>query len=432
MVTSAAVAAVALALAGPGAVLAVTALAADPPPPVPVRGAGTLPDAVSSVPGSAVSVQDAPAGRAGVLAQVVGGLSATDEDDLAVIGADADSYRRVPLQGSALDVEGTSFADIAIAVLSPDGTRVAMAGMEDEAVVLVVRDLRSGRSRVYDSAALSAPYALAWSPDGRALAVLDGGPDGYDRGRVQLLDLAAGSFAVVKEGVGRGGVAFSADGRRLLAQDAALLLVVERDGTEVRRVPYVGSGVLAQRHAWSPDGALAAIEGCEEDCEAVYGPGSRTVSFVPLAGGDAPDPIELRGGRLASVVGWRTPHEVVLGVSEDDGERTVIAAFDVRSGTSTVLSTLDVYDVIGVDLAADVLARGMVRRAGRLDGGPRPAWPGLLLVAAGSVLGLVGAGVVGLVAAVTRHRAVAPGAAGPFAPPPPPSPTLPLPPPPPP
>ena len=175
-----------------------------------------------------------------------------------VVGANGRVVRRVTKYALPGAVFGSVFS------WSPDGTRIVYAGGSPAGRGLFI-------ARV-DEKASSSPTAIrstlvngpgspgdpAWSPNGSAIAYLDGAggislvnPDGTARRRLPV------RFAY--------GPVWSPDGSKLAFVSRQANYVVSADGTSLKRLPgcrcaKVWPGFM-QRLTWSPDGSMIAYAG---------------------------------------------------------------------------------------------------------------------------------------------------------------------------
>jgi hypothetical protein len=180
-----------------------------------------------------------------------------------------DVARRTRLRSLDEDVNDTPFTAAAVA---PDSKTVALAGAwgrRSQTLNVVIWDLASGDEirRIEGLAGAPMPQnrtgqafqALAYSPNGRTLAVLL-------KGRVVLVEVATGkrrgelTFATTADSQAErgaftlGSLAFTADGRRLLAgcSDGAIRRFDLRSGRELPPLSGHGSAVIAL--CCTPDG----------------------------------------------------------------------------------------------------------------------------------------------------------------------------------
>lgn len=204
--------------------------------------------------------------------------------------------------------------------VSPDGQTVATTSFDESAVILWDFAKRS-RKGLLDAEPLS-PTALAWSRDGRLIAVARGVGD--HRG-VVLYDVASRKPKVLsleEDSLVRG-LAFSPDGRTLAVQyenDGVIIwdLPAGRQWAALGRERGEGEGI-----AFSPDGSVLATE-----CDSLRPPGIRLwdVSKRP-------------GGRASSVLPKAYPN---LPTGDDrlaaEIERAIRGTFDRRNIESLTVS----------------------------------------------------------------------------------------------
>jgi RNA polymerase sigma factor (sigma-70 family) len=154
------------------------------------------------------------------------------------------------------DVMGVAF--------SPDGKRLAAAGLDGAAVIL---DMESGKAVADIKSEVSDLQALAFSPDGRALALGGGGKKGA--GRVQFLDVVSGKTLSASDFPDTvTGVAFSPDGRLagVTGADKMVHLLDVTTGKEVRA--FAGHADVVFAAAFSADGKLLAAGGGPSEVKA--------------------------------------------------------------------------------------------------------------------------------------------------------------------
>jgi len=164
-------------------------------------------------------------------------------DGVYVVGADGRGLRRV-LATRAAGVDW-----------SPDGAAIAVLGQPPEGGEMVLRllDVTTGAASDVDANGLGSPLAVAWSPDGRTLAVVTGNG-------ISLVARAGGTARRLVSAFYVTGVSWAPDGRRLafngsrerrrprpeLARlDPTDLWVIGRDGSGLRRLTRTPGPELA-------------------------------------------------------------------------------------------------------------------------------------------------------------------------------------------
>jgi WD40 repeat protein len=140
----------------------------------------------------------------------------------------------------------------AATAFSADGRRLALAGGDKITIVDLARREVSARLKLTGNGGQGA-QALAFSPDGRTLAMSRAG----EPGRVELWDLERRSVRATT-GRGAGYVAFRPDGRLLMTGDPFQLI---DPATGATRPPAPGTGKLDGPFAFSPDGRQVAFAG---------------------------------------------------------------------------------------------------------------------------------------------------------------------------
>ncbi|MDQ1645140.1 MAG: hypothetical protein QOJ50_1324 [Cryptosporangiaceae bacterium] len=326
------------------------------------------------------NARTAPAGRAIAVVQYYW----WDSVRTVVLGADRDTYRDLdPGLGSA------SF--YGQAVLSPDGTLAAVARGAGQ---LDLVTLRTGKVR---TVRLSEPsfqaVAYAFSPDGRTLAA---GLTTHlsDAGPLLLVDVARGSITPLPlDGVSE--FAFSPDGQRIATQSGGVVSISDRSGVVQRSFPVPRSEArLGGPNAWSPDGRyLVTVH------ESGGGGGPAEFTFLPVDPADKGAPAT-RSYPAASLLGWRSGTELVLGENRDPGQ--LISIVDLVSGRRQVVSSVTGGAVTAV--AAGLLTEAGTRPAGDPDFGPWPSWLWWLLGGGVLVLALVSVAFVWGVRAIRASR----------------------------
>jgi RNA polymerase sigma factor (sigma-70 family) len=185
-----------------------------------------------------------------------GGKPKPADSGKAELPAGGDGWReRHEFPSPGGDVMGVAF--------SPDGKRLAFAGLEGLAVLA---DVESGKALAEIKTDLSDLQALAFSPDGKVLAAGGGSKKG---GRVVFLDPTGGK---PQSGIDLPDtvtcVAFSPDGRlaAVTGADKSVRLFDVPSGKEVRS--FAGHADAVFSAAFSPDGKLLATGGGPSEVKA--------------------------------------------------------------------------------------------------------------------------------------------------------------------
>jgi hypothetical protein len=354
----------------------------------PGSGPASLPDRVARYSYLTATVSASPPGPAIALYQHGTGVELADNPQALVLGANADVYRRVDVaeRRGGPRTQG----DPAPMLLSPDGTRVAV-GSYDGAADLALVDLATGG--VTRRAAPAGPdlVPLAWSPDGRYLAVIEpigANPYSVDpvEGRLALYDLAGGGVTR-PAGLARvSAVAFAPTGPDLAVQDGGVLSIVDRSGARLRTLDSPGQLRLVAA-SWAPDGSRLALASPRDAANprvvlldpAGSGPG------VMITGEDTP-------------LGWTGARRIlcrhadaVVEVDLDTGRKHTVTRFDTGPFQN--------YQIGSVQLAAGLLPGLRIRPAGGADRGPWPGWWRLTVAVAVALM----AGLVVVVIRRFRH-----------------------------
>ena len=330
-----------------------------------------------------------------------------------VLGAGGDTYRRVDVAEERAGAE--TQGDPAPMLLSPAGSHVAVGDHNTRNPGVAVVDLATGRIALHPLPQGRSVVPVAWSADGTSMALLLSADatnpysGGLIEGDVGILDLTTDQTEVL-DGGEADAVAFSPDGSALAVQrsgeNGRELVIVDGDGERV----VAADGLLAGPSAWSPDGRLVAITTVDPSlAPAPPGdPGIPTgLAFVDAtgSGGEVPAPIDLRVSGPGRVLGWNGTDEVLVLLDGGDGD-TCCGSDDATLSTVPLdgssprtlmtMSGLQSYGVGRFQLAAAAAERLQVVTPDVTDRGP---WP----LAQRIVLALLAGLAVWLVAAVVAR-----------------------------
>ena len=334
-------------------------------------------------------VRTAPLGRAVALYQQGTGVEWRDYPQALVLAADGTATRRLSL---ALDRAGSGAqGDPAPMLLSADGRHVAVGAYDQTRDDLVILDLSDGAVDEVPVPAGEEIRPLAWSPDGRRLAITAGKA-------LLMVDLRSGTASRLPQGDGAVGAAFSPVSDDLAVLTATLtvtdtgigsftsprLQVLAADGTLQRTLQLRSFDRPLGSNAWSPDGRLLALDA----------PGDR-VAFVRTDGsGDAPPTLDVPHpgeGYHGYFAGWSSAERLVLATGPGTGGvrgdatlvETGLAGQDER--VLTTISTNDGNEAVWrMQLASALLPRHFPRPQSESDTGPwsLPYTAGLSVAAA--------------------------------------------------
>ncbi|MEV6925306.1 WD40 repeat domain-containing protein [Dactylosporangium sp. NPDC051485] len=239
-------------------------------PSAPAAGPATLPRVFADHSYLTANVSAAPAGPAIAIYGYGQGDMPYQTPQLIAVGMDGRTYREIDIaskRGRPAEADALK-SPPAPALLSPDGSRVAVADDRGPANDVAIVDLTTGRTRSHPVPAGSAVQLLAWSPDSMRLAyaVAPYRADGHGDprpalaadGELTLLDLATGGTSTVAGQRGVLDAAFSPDGRTLAVQvGPELRLLNDGGGSTVVALP--AGHRLGGPAAWSPDGSRLAL-----------------------------------------------------------------------------------------------------------------------------------------------------------------------------
>jgi hypothetical protein len=315
-------------------------------------------------------------------------------EDNQVVLVDGDRYRRMPLR----DVVFTSSEDFRnrVRYLSPDGRHLAyFRSNRPHEPIWVVLDLASGSVRPFPRDLGYVTAMVAWSPDGRRIAF--GSQDSVTgptaaRGRLAIWDLDTGRVHGLDALGPLTEASFSPDGRRIAARLGAEILILDDTGRVQRRLPIGPRDILAGPAAWSPDGALLAVERLRSNPD-VGLDSPLALRFVRVDGAGA-GPAEVALGDNDQPQGWRGTGAFVV------WDKARLVEVSVGTGARTTLAETG-DEVSGLHVASGLLSDLTVRAPGDVDRGP---WPTSLAALLSLTMALVVVLVVVVVLRRTVHR----------------------------
>lgn len=313
----------------------------------------SVPEHILLPPDWTVPVEASPLGRAAVVLDAM--------DRYFAIAADTRRVRWLPEVA-----ERCTF--LAEALLSPDGTRLAVSGEID----VLILDLTTGEHRLYPIDEDGPITVLAWSPDSRLVACSNDGD-------LVVLELPLGRVRPVDlDGEECSGAAFGPDTSRLAVDldEGVGLVVFAADGSVANLVslPTEDGEELSGTAAWSPDGRLLAVERARPDLGAADSDAELeeyAVSFIEVDG-DEPvrsvHELSIAGVEYLDIAGWRSPEHVVFLEHRPDGISLVVRDLDGRELERLATVSADVFDV---QLAPGLLGQLRSRPLGTDDAGPQ-------------------------------------------------------------
>jgi len=362
---------------------------ADRPADRPATPAGraTLPKTFADPSLLTASVSDSPPGPAiALLHQGSFGTPGLGTKQLVVVGIDGRTYRRLDLaerRGSAPEGEWWAAPET---LLAPDGSVVAVVDPARVGDRIELVDLRTGRVRTYHLDPPTAVRPLAWSPNGRWLALMTNeAPIDHNEfpSTPAILDTETGAirrFDRLRSGNGFYGASFAPDGERIaLATTSSgntignAIRIVDLTGTVLYTLPAKDALLDLRGQSWSPDGRLLVG----------YRPGDQgyRLTFVDATGQDRPVPPPRQGDPGGMLLGWRSPDTMLYQLGND------VAEVPVDGGPTRILSRFGHgWPVLGgtrwLHLATGLVADAAVRDPGPVERGPWPWWWRLTLAAA--------------------------------------------------
>jgi hypothetical protein len=331
-------------------------------------------------------VSDSPPGRAIALyKQGALGTRYLGTRQVVVVGADGRTYRRLDAAESRGVVGADGEFEPADGLLAPDGGSVALAESERVTGAIDVVDLRTGKVRGYRLDPPGSTHPLAWSADGRRLAVvLNDAPlaASEDPREIAILDVTTGAvnrLALSRMSSWGFAAAFAPDGMRLAVtvdvgeaspSSEQAVAIIDLAGTVLHTIAMPRWHTIAGPAAWSPDGALLVT--------VRHMDGASTLTFLDATGEDraVPAPRSLAGPWL-DLLGWRSPDTLLIGI---DGSRDYrIAETPLRGGEPRTVSRLpqgigNLASVGRLQLAGALVGTATITDAGGVERGPWPWW----------------------------------------------------------
>ncbi|MGB3762033.1 MAG: hypothetical protein WA966_02345 [Ornithinimicrobium sp.] len=352
-------------------------------------------------------VSRAAPGRGIALYQQGYGVEVMDFPQAVLLGADGASTRRVDYAEGrgGPQMQG----DPAPMLLSPEGRRVAVGAFDTSPTELGVVNLEDGSVRTHDLGGDRSVQPLAWSIDGRYLALAataetyrpygELNPRRF-RGEAWLLDTESGARRSLGDAEASA-AAFSTSGNELALDHGGEVTIVNLRGEELRTIEISAGLALNGPNAWSPDDALlamtdlstahcqAAVDAAETYDDATWTECVRDIegiSFV-AAQGDAstavPTPIRRATAGEGLVLGWRGDRDVVVLDNSDrdvDGAQYYLRSVSLSDGKSESLSQITGagnFEVGSFQMASALAPDLEVVPAGPVDRGPWPWTPAI-------------------------------------------------------
>jgi len=389
-------------------------------------GQPSLPDQFARRSVFTADLDRAPTGRA-IALYTYGNAELFHDSRSLVVGADADTYRRVPAIESRYSSHGASPS----ALLSPDGTRIAVGSLQVASDVVLV-DLATGRSREYPTNRPGSITLLAWSPDGRYVAYRTSTPlpvdqvpddncpqtatdfDEYAGSELAVLDLVTGESTGHLELGSVCRAAYGPDGR-LAVQAGRTISILTTSGERERQLPVPDGFDLVPDVAWSPDGTrlvASASSFTDHRLEFLDPTGTRATA--------APELNLSRASAYMPVLGWRSATSLLLQDWAPDGGsfeigsgpyESTIAEVPIDGSPGRVLATFSTATdcefgsqdcmVNDLHLATGLIGQMTVRRAGPPEYGP---WPPRLVTAFVLAAGILVVGVTVATRLILRRR----------------------------
>lgn len=367
--------------------------AAEPPRPVVTADATTfgLPDRIDA-PRWAKPLTESPPGRAAV---VFGGprTEFVGFGDISRFGSVGPSGYR--MSGHWWDSDEIHLGEEIL--LSPDGTRVVWAENFLHVVDFATGRLRQvplpypGRRWALGAEGPLFSEVLAWSPDGRWVAIAEilGGSDFQRWSGLGIIDVQTGAYrrltSVDGEFFPGHTAAFSPDGQRIAYQGGNRMSIVDINGTPGSSTTLESGALLAGKGAWTPDGSAIAIAVPLRCCLPVNT--DWNLRFIAASTGESAADRGLaviKGATAVRILGWNSTDRAVVvafrpelfldrfpnivRTSFANVQRVDIVALEPGETPALLLTSPD--QVLSIDIADQAIAGGAI-----VPAPPNPLFP---------------------------------------------------------
>lgn len=311
--------------------------------------------------------------------------------------------------------------------LSPNGTQLAWAEKS-----LRIFDFATGTSRylplpypgVYgtlDQPAVRHTEVLAWSPDGRSLAIAETVPT-YPRtwSGLGIIDVQTGAYRRLTTVGGKltlgFAAAFSPDGQQIAYQSNDRLFVIDLNGRSISTTALNHGELLAGKGAWTPDGSAIAITVPQRCCIPVAT--NWSIRFLDANTGQpatGPQFDTITDATAIRILGWATPTRAIVAafrpergptdrVPSDDRTsygnvgRVDLLALEYGNRIATIFRSP--IQVLSIDVADQAIAGGVVPAP------PLPVPSAEFAIRIGAINGVAftGAAIISVIFVAPRRR----------------------------